>query len=197
MALLSLLDVYVGFGGPPVLDRLNLQIEAGERVCLLGRNGAGKTTLMRVAAGDTPPDSGTVTVPEGVRLARLTQEIPESLPGTVREIVAGGLSDADPAEDWEKDIRVDDLVSRLGLPEDRAFDDLSGGLKRRCLLARALACDPGLLLLDEPTTTWTSIPSSGWRNSCSSVALPCSSSPTTAPSSAGWPTASSNWTAAS
>jgi ATP-binding cassette subfamily F protein uup len=151
MALLSLLDVYVGFGGPPVLDRLNLQIEAGERVCLLGRNGAGKTTLMRVAAGETPPDSGTVTVPEGVRLARLTQEIPESLPGTVREIVAGGLSDADPAEDWEKDIRVDDLVSRLGLPEDRAFDDLSGGLKRRCLLARALACDPGLLLLDEPT----------------------------------------------
>ncbi len=151
MALLSLLDVYVGFGGPAVLDRLNLQIEAGERVCLLGRNGAGKTTLMRVAAGETPPDSGTVTVPEGVRLARLTQEIPESLPGTVREIVAGGLSDADPAEDWEKDIRVDDLVSRLGLPEDRAFDDLSGGLKRRCLLARALACDPGLLLLDEPT----------------------------------------------
>ncbi|MEY2821647.1 MAG: hypothetical protein RL105_1219 [Verrucomicrobiota bacterium] len=151
MALLSLLDVYVGFGGPPVLDRLNLQIEAGERVCLLGRNGAGKTTLMRVAAGETPPDSGTVTVPDGVRLARLTQEIPESLPGTVREIVAGGLSDADPAEDWEKDIRVDDLVSRLGLPEDRAFDDLSGGLKRRCLLARALACDPGLLLLDEPT----------------------------------------------
>ncbi len=151
MALLSLLDVYVGFGGPAVLDRLNLQIEAGERVCLLGRNGAGKTTLMRVAAGETPPDSGTVTVPEGVRLARLTQEIPESLPGTVREIVAGGLSDADPAEDWEKDLRVDDLVSRLGLPEDRAFDDLSGGLKRRCLLARALACDPGLLLLDEPT----------------------------------------------
>ncbi|MFM9167402.1 MAG: ATP-binding cassette domain-containing protein [Verrucomicrobiota bacterium] len=151
MALLSLLDVHVGFGGPPVLDRLNLQIEAGERVCLLGRNGAGKTTLMRVAAGETQPDSGTVSVPDGVRLARLTQEIPESLPGTVREIVAGGLSDADPAEDWEKDIRVDDLVARLGLPEDRAFDDLSGGLKRRCLLARALASDPGLLLLDEPT----------------------------------------------
>ena len=151
MALLSLLDVYVGFGGPPVLDRLNLQIEAGERVCLLGRNGAGKTTLMRVAAGESQPDSGTVSVPDGVRLARLTQEIPDTLPGTVREIVAGGLSDADPAEDWEKDIRVDDLVARLGLPEDRAFDDLSGGLKRRCLLARALASDPGLLLLDEPT----------------------------------------------
>ncbi|MFM9000466.1 MAG: ATP-binding cassette domain-containing protein, partial [Opitutia bacterium] len=151
MALLSLLDVHVGFGGPPVLDRLNLQIEGGERICLLGRNGAGKTTLMRVAAGEMQPDSGTVTVPDGVRLARLTQEIPDALPGTVREIVAGGVCSDDPAEDWEKDIRIDDLVARLGLPEDRAFDELSGGLKRRCLLARALASDPGLLLLDEPT----------------------------------------------
>ncbi len=151
MALLSLLDVHVGFGGPPVLDRLNLQIEAGERICLLGRNGAGKTTLMRVAAGEMQPDSGTVTVPDGVRLARLTQEIPDALPGTVREIVAGGVCSDDHAEDWEKDIRIDDLVARLGLPEDRAFDELSGGLKRRCLLARALASDPGLLLLDEPT----------------------------------------------
>ena len=151
MALLSLLDVYVSFGGPPVLDHLNLQIEEGERVCLLGRNGAGKTTLMRIAAGETSPDSGTVTRPPGVCVARLTQEIPENLPGTVREIVTGGLRADDPSEDWEKDLRVDDLIARLGLPEDRAFDALSGGLKRRCLLAQALAAKPGLLLLDEPT----------------------------------------------
>ncbi|MGA0134775.1 MAG: ABC-F family ATP-binding cassette domain-containing protein, partial [Opitutales bacterium] len=151
MALLSLLDVHVGFGGPPVLDSLNLQIEAGERVCLLGRNGAGKTTLMRVAAGETQPDSGSVSVPDGIRIARLTQEIPDTMPGNVREIVVGGLSEADPAEEWEKDVRVDDLIARLGLPEDKPFDELSGGLKRRCLLARALASDPGLLLLDEPT----------------------------------------------
>ena len=84
MALLSLLDVHVSFGGPPVLDHLNLQIEEGERVCLLGRNGAGKTTLMRVVAGETQLDSGTVSVPDGVRLARLTQEIPDSLPGTAK-----------------------------------------------------------------------------------------------------------------
>ena len=70
MALLSLLDVYVSFGGPPVLDHLNLQIEEGERVCLLGRNGAGKTTLMRIAAGESAPDTGTVTIPEGVCIAR-------------------------------------------------------------------------------------------------------------------------------
>jgi len=151
MALLSLLDVYVSFGGPPVLDHLNLQVEEGERVCLLGRNGAGKTTLMKIAAGEAQPDSGTVTVPDGVCLARLTQEIPDSLPGTVREIVASGLRDDDHAEDWEKDLRVDDLVARLGLAEESLFDHLSGGLKRRCLLAKALAAKPQLLLLDEPT----------------------------------------------
>ena len=151
MALLSLLDIYVGFGGPPVLDHLNLQIEEGERVCLLGRNGAGKSTLMRVAAGENPPDTGTVTQPAGVHIARLTQEIPDDLPGTVREVVTSGLRDDDASEDWEKDLRVDDLIARLGLPEDRAFNDLSGGLKRRCLLAKALASKPGLLLLDEPT----------------------------------------------
>ena len=151
MALLSLLDVYVGFGGPPVLDHLNLQIEEGERICLLGRNGAGKSTLMRIAAGESLPDSGTVTQPDGVCIARLTQEIPEDLPGNVRDIVTSGLRADDISEDWEKDIRVDDLIARLGLPEDRAFNDLSGGLKRRCLLAQALAAKPGLLLLDEPT----------------------------------------------
>jgi ATP-binding cassette subfamily F protein uup len=128
MALLSLLDIYVSFGGPPVLDHLNLQIEEGERVCLLGRNGAGKTTLMRIAAGETAPDTGTVTIPDGVCIARLTQEIPEDLPGNVRDIVTSGLRADDLSEDWEKDLRVDDLIARLGLPEDRAFNALSGGL---------------------------------------------------------------------
>ena len=151
MALLSLLDIYVSFGGPPVLDYLNLQVEEGERVCLLGRNGAGKTTLMKIAAGEMQPDSGTVNIPEGVSIARLTQEIPETLPGVVREIVTSGLRSDDHTEDWEKDLRVDDLIARLGLPEDRPFDNLSGGLKRRCLLAKALASKPSLLLLDEPT----------------------------------------------
>ena len=153
MALLSLLDIYVSFGGPPVLDHLNLQIEEGERVCLLGRNGAGKTTLMRIAAGETAPDTGTVTIPDGVCIARLTQEIPEDLPGNVRDIVTSGLRADDLSEDWEKDLRVDDLIARLGLPEDRAFNALSGGLKRRCLLARALAARPQLLLADEPTAS--------------------------------------------
>ena len=150
MALLSLLDVHLAFGGPPILDGVNLQIEEGERVCLVGRNGAGKTTLFRIATGAMKPDSGEVG--RTARQALLTQEIPDSLPGSVRDIVASGLVPEDASEeDWERDLRVDDLVARLGLPEDRPFDALSGGLKRRCLLARALAAKPELLLLDEPT----------------------------------------------
>jgi len=150
MALLSLLDVHISFGGPPILDGVNLQIEEGERVCLVGRNGAGKTTLMRIAAGESKADSGQVG--RNARQARLTQEIPEHLDGTVRDVVASGLPADDGAEeDWERELRVDDLVARLGLPEDRAFDALSGGLKRRALLGRALAAKPELLLLDEPT----------------------------------------------
>lgn len=151
MALLSLLDVHLAFGGPPILDGVNLQIEEGERVCLVGRNGAGKTTLFRIATGAMKPDSGEVG--RTARQALLTQEIPDSLPGSVRDIVASGLVPEDASEeDWERDLRVDDLVARLGLPEDRPFDALSGGLKRRCLLARALAAKPELLLLDEPTS---------------------------------------------
>ena len=150
MALLSLLDVHLAFGGPPVLDGVNLQIEEGERVCLLGRNGAGKTTLFRIATGAMRPDSGEIG--RSARQAFLSQEIPDTLAGTVRDVVAAGLVANDATEeDWERDLRVDDLVARLGLPEDRAFDELSGGLKRRCLLARALAAKPELLLLDEPT----------------------------------------------
>lgn len=150
MALLSMLDVHLAFGGPPLLDGVNLQIETGERVCLVGRNGAGKSTLFRIAAGVSRPDSGEIG--RSARQGILTQEIPDDLHGTVREVVASGLPPDDGhEEEWERDLRVDDLVARLGLPEDRAFDQLSGGMKRRTLLARALAAKPELLLLDEPT----------------------------------------------
>jgi ATP-binding cassette subfamily F protein uup len=86
MALLSMLDVHLAFGGPPLLDGVNLQIETGERVCLVGRNGAGKSTLFRIAAGVSRPDSGEIG--RSARQGILTQEIPDDLHGTVREVVA-------------------------------------------------------------------------------------------------------------
>jgi ATP-binding cassette subfamily F protein uup len=152
MSLFNLLDVNLCFGGPLVLDKVNLQVDPGERVCLLGRNGAGKSTLMSVISGDIKPDTGDVFRHPGSLFARLTQDVPARLDGTVLEIIASGLRpQAGHEEDWERDVLVHDLVEHLQLDPGKAFGDLSGGLKRRALLGRALAAKPDLLLLDEPT----------------------------------------------
>jgi ATP-binding cassette subfamily F protein uup len=152
MSLVSLLDVCHCFGGPLILDKVNLQIDPGERVCLVGRNGAGKSTLMKIIAGEVKPDSGNVYYPEGPAVARLTQEVPDDVQGTVYDVVAAGLRDpSGHEEDWEKDVRLEELLERIQLKPDKEFSSLSGGLKRRTLLARALAAKPNLLLLDEPT----------------------------------------------
>ncbi len=152
MALINLLDVALGFGGPPVLEAVNLQIDPGERVCVVGRNGAGKSCLMKILAGDLEPDAGAVARQPGARFARLPQEIPTGLSGAVREVVAAGLrTNGAHEEDWETDLRLERLLERLQLPAADAFEALSGGMKRRALLGRALAGEPDLLLLDEPT----------------------------------------------
>ncbi len=152
MSLFSLLDVSLSFGGPYILEKANFQVDPGERVCLLGRNGAGKSTLMKIIAGETKPDSGQVFREPGSVFTRLTQEIPQEIEGDVRSLIASGLRPPhDHEEDWERDVRVDDLIARLQLNPDAEFSQLSGGLKRRALLARALAGQPDLLLLDEPT----------------------------------------------
>ena len=152
MALLSLLDVSHAFGGPPVLDHVNFQVNPGERVCLLGRNGAGKSTLMKLIVGEMKPDTGQVFRQPGAHFARLVQEVPADLKGNVHDLVAAGLRSADPhEEDWQRDVRLEDLLAQTGLDPHAEFASLSGGLKRRALLARALASQPDLLLLDEPT----------------------------------------------
>src|SRR4051812_3748015 len=152
MALLNLLDVSLSFGGPAILEKINFQIDPGERVCLVGRNGAGKSTLMRVIAGEMQPDRGDIARPDGAVYTRLTQEVPSDVKGTVHDLVFSGLRPPhDHEEEWERDVRVENLIERLQLPSQTEFAALSGGLKRRALLARALAGQPDLLLLDEPT----------------------------------------------
>lgn len=152
MSLLSLLSVSLSYGGPPLLDAVNLQIDEGERLCLLGRNGSGKSSLLRVLSGELAPDRGDVFRRPGLHVARLQQEVPGELDGTVHDLAAQGLRERDGHEEaWEKEIRLEALLKRLQLPADAPFSSLSGGLKRRALLARALASQPDLLLLDEPT----------------------------------------------
>lgn len=158
MALISLQDVTMGFGRPLLIEHANLQIERGERVCLLGRNGSGKSTLLKLINGDLVPDSGEIVRQKGLHTAYLSQEIPGELSGTVFDIVSGGFEMPDQskstrniAQESKKLHQVNKVLSQMQLDADAGFNTLSSGLKRRALLTRGLACDPDILLLDEPT----------------------------------------------
>ncbi|MDD4889669.1 MAG: ATP-binding cassette domain-containing protein [Phycisphaerae bacterium] len=93
MAIVSLQDVLLGFGDPPLLEHVNLQIERGERICLVGRNGAGKSTLLRLISGEQPADAGQIVRDPSMRIARLAQQVPADLAGTVYDEIAAGLGD--------------------------------------------------------------------------------------------------------
>jgi ATP-binding cassette subfamily F protein uup len=177
MSLIQLQRVDFSIGGPLLLEHVDLSIEAHERVCIVGRNGEGKSTLMKLICGELHADDGEVRVQNGVVIARMAQEVPQDTAGSVFEVVAEGLGDLgrllaryhhllavgdfdtlgevqnqiEAQHGWDLDRRVDEVLTQLELPGDTDFAALSGGMKRRVLLAQALVRKPDVLLLDEPT----------------------------------------------
>ncbi|WP_285259178.1 ATP-binding cassette domain-containing protein [Halopseudomonas bauzanensis] len=181
MALLSFTDVSLAYGLNPLLDKVSFQLDRGERVCLIGRNGAGKSSLFRLVTGEQPADEGELWFAPGLKIGQLPQELPEAGQMKVYDVVAAGLEGVgellaeyhrlvhgemgeaelaqlekvqgqlESKDGWRLNQLVETTLTRLGLPAEKTMAELSGGWRRRVLLAQALVGEPDVLLLDEPT----------------------------------------------
>ena len=154
MAILSLQNISLAFGGPLILDNVSLQIEQSERICLVGRNGAGKSTLINLINNGIEPDSGEIFRKPGMAVGTLSQEVPGQIRGNIIDVVSSGLKEIlskDSQDTWGIQARIEKVITRLKLAPDAEFETLSAGMKRRVLLAKTIAEGPDLLLLDEPT----------------------------------------------
>ena len=170
MALLSFTDVSLAYGLNPLLSKVGFQLDRGERVCLIGRNGAGKSSLFKLLNGEQNSDEGEIWYAPGLKIGQLPQELPKADDSLVYDVVAAGLAGVgdlmgeaelerlekvqerlEAKDGWRLNQLVETTLTRLGLPAEKKMSELSGGWRRRVLLAQALVSEPDVLLLDEPT----------------------------------------------
>jgi ATP-binding cassette subfamily F protein uup len=177
MSIVSFNGVTLIVAGNHLLEQADLQIQPQERIALVGRNGAGKSSLLKLLQGELVQDSGQVNKLSGLRISGLMQEVPITANESVYRLMAHSLGDLgevlaeyneltttgsheqlavcqqkmDDYHAWEFLPKIETMASRLGIDLNAQMSSLSGGMKRRVLLAAALLAAPDLLLLDEPT----------------------------------------------
>ncbi len=180
MPIITLTSVSLAYGHHPLLKNVDMQVDQGERVCLIGRNGTGKSTLFHLLGGNVQADEGQIWHSDSLRISLLQQDVPESIQSTVYNVVAAGLGELgtllgeyhrisnclepdnlssltalqhriDLLDGWNSNQKVETVLSRLSLQPGQNIAECSGGIRRRVMLAQALVSDPDLLLLDEPT----------------------------------------------
>ncbi len=169
MALIRLRDISLAFGPESLLDKAELVIEPGNKIAVLGRNGQGKSTLLKVLDGEIQADTGEIVISDGVTVSRLQQEVPggednrsvydvaatghdDRTATALQQLYSEGSTEIDTNIDiWRASADIQSIITRLGLSPDSIVSTLSGGQKRRVMLARALVSEPTVLLMDEPT----------------------------------------------
>lgn len=177
MSIVSLQDAKLIVANNTILDHADWQIHAQDRIALVGRNGAGKSTLLKLLQGDLVLDSGQIQQLSGLRISSLTQEVPITVEDSVYQVLVKSLGEIgevlsrynllleqsdmdklahcqqqmDNLHAWDMLPRIETMATRLGIDTNQQMSSLSGGMKRRVLLAAALLASPDLLLLDEPT----------------------------------------------
>ena len=177
MPLITLDNISLRFAEKVILDEINANIHKGDKIGLIGRNGEGKSTFLKLLAGLISADDGDLKIQNRTTISYLEQQPPEDNSDTLFNIVAHGLGDTGKilanyhealkegneskssrlqeqieSEDlWHYLHKIDTILNRFQLKSDTQLSTLSGGWKRRVMLAKAIIQEPDILLLDEPT----------------------------------------------